>query len=320
MNISHLNEFIVLARCLSFTSAAQRIGISQPALSKHLMSLESDLGVSLIDRDKRQLKLTPAGAFVLERASAITMEYESMKQQARLIEKQRPRQLIIEALDSYHLFREVLRVTEDDLLRSTPQLAIAEKEFDLTSERLVLDHLAEGVTDLAIIPEAFTHIDSRFDHVHLYQERLGALIPVDSPLAQKDKLFAHDLDGIPVWLPCSPDSTSFMQSIEKLFLDQGSTPIFKSKFVYDYTRSDAFSFPNGVYVNCFELFMSNLPSLLRNDFKFLPFENDNMFLWIDAVWKKDAKIELIELFMEAYRKRLRQLGNSMRVWDANAEI
>ncbi len=314
MNIIHLNEFIVLARCLNFTVAAQRMGISQPALSKHLVSLENDLGVTLIERDKRHIKLTPAGAFVLERASEITMEYESMRQQARLIEKQNPRQLTLETLDSYHMFREVLRVTEGDLLHSTPRLAIIEKEFDLTSERLVLDHLAEGITDLAIFPEIFTHIDSRFEQVRLYREKLGALIPINSPLAQKDKLFAHDLDGMPVWIPCAPSSTRYMQEIQKMFLEQGSTPVFKSKFVYDYARSDAFNFPNGVYVNCYELFMGNLPSLLRNDFKCLQFEDENMFLWIDAVWKKDAKVEFIKTFLDALKRRLCQLDNSIKVW------
>lgn len=314
MNISYLNEFIVLARCLNFTAAAQRLGISQPALSKHLMSLEDSLGVTLFERDKRNMKLTPSGEFVLEKASEITLEYESMKQRARLIEKQNRRKLTVETLDSYQMFREVLRVTAEDLLHASPSLTIIEKEFELTSERLVLDHLADGIVDLAIFPEIYTHIDSRFHHIHLYKEHLGVLIPADNPLAQKDRISAVDLDGVTVWVPCAPDSTSYMQGIESLFLQERSTPIIKGKYEYDYTRSGAFSFSDGVYVNCYELFLGNLPALLRNDYKCMKIENDTMFLWIDAVWGKHANKDRVDCFLGALRKRLGQLGNSIELW------
>lgn len=60
MKIESLNEFIVVAHHLNFTSAATKLHISQSNLSKHISELEQELGVELIQRGK-QLKLTAAG-------------------------------------------------------------------------------------------------------------------------------------------------------------------------------------------------------------------------------------------------------------------
>ena len=57
--INHLNlvYFITAARELNFTRAAEKLFISQQALSNHIASLEKDVGISLIDR-KTPMKLT----------------------------------------------------------------------------------------------------------------------------------------------------------------------------------------------------------------------------------------------------------------------
>ena len=60
--------------------------------------------------------------------------------------------------------------------------------------------------------------------------------------------------------------------------------------------------------------MGNLPSLLRNDYKYFRFEDEGMFLWIDAVWKKGSSTETINSFLSLLRKRLGQLGDSISVW------
>ena len=62
--INHLNlvYFITAARELNFTRAAEKLFISQQALSNHIASLEKDVGISLIDR-KTPMKLTAAGLF-----------------------------------------------------------------------------------------------------------------------------------------------------------------------------------------------------------------------------------------------------------------
>jgi DNA-binding transcriptional LysR family regulator len=61
----HLRYFQAVAEELSFSKAAQRLHIAQPALSRTVKELEGDLGVTLLSRTKRSVSLTPAGAVLL---------------------------------------------------------------------------------------------------------------------------------------------------------------------------------------------------------------------------------------------------------------
>jgi DNA-binding transcriptional LysR family regulator len=61
VDLRHLRSFIAVAEHLNFRRAAQALDIAQPSLSLQIMTLESDLGVSLFNRDKRNVRLTDAG-------------------------------------------------------------------------------------------------------------------------------------------------------------------------------------------------------------------------------------------------------------------
>lgn len=68
MNSRQLQHAILLSQVLNFSQAADQLGISQPSLSKQILSLESELGVKLFDRDHTPLKLTPAGEYFIPKA------------------------------------------------------------------------------------------------------------------------------------------------------------------------------------------------------------------------------------------------------------
>jgi len=61
VNIAQLRTFLTVIECGSFSEAAKALGISQPAVTMQLQSLEGDLGVTLLDRRYRRIDLTEAG-------------------------------------------------------------------------------------------------------------------------------------------------------------------------------------------------------------------------------------------------------------------
>lgn len=61
MKTSQMKYFIVTAECLSFTQAAERLYMTQPALSRHISTIESELGCKLFYRTKNRVWLTDAG-------------------------------------------------------------------------------------------------------------------------------------------------------------------------------------------------------------------------------------------------------------------
>ncbi|MFE6646853.1 LysR family transcriptional regulator [Nocardioides sp. NPDC057772] len=64
----HLRGFTAVADEMSVSEAALELGVDQPLLSRRLRALERELGVELLDRSRRQIALTPAGAALLPRA------------------------------------------------------------------------------------------------------------------------------------------------------------------------------------------------------------------------------------------------------------
>lgn len=73
MELRHLRYFQAVAEELSFSKAAVRLSVAQPALSRAVQELERSMGARLLDRDRRGVRLTPAGA-VLLRDSGLVFE------------------------------------------------------------------------------------------------------------------------------------------------------------------------------------------------------------------------------------------------------
>ena len=90
MHIDFYREFIVLARCLNYTEAAEKLHMAQPALSKHIVALEREFNAELFIRDRRNVQLSEAGRILFGCAMEIVDAYDRAQAAIATVVKERP--------------------------------------------------------------------------------------------------------------------------------------------------------------------------------------------------------------------------------------
>ncbi|KQV93502.1 MULTISPECIES: LysR substrate-binding domain-containing protein [unclassified Streptomyces] len=95
MEIRSLRHFSALAETLNYRMAAERLHLTQPALTRSIATLERELGVTLFDRDKRHVELTAEGAELLERAHRVLVNADRLTATAGAIRAQYTREVRI---------------------------------------------------------------------------------------------------------------------------------------------------------------------------------------------------------------------------------
>jgi DNA-binding transcriptional LysR family regulator len=207
-----------VARERNFTRAAEMLRIAQPPLSRQIQQLENELGVTLIERANRPLRLTDAGRLLYEQAVQVLERVEEMKAiTQRLQEVERPRFRIgFVPSTLYGRLPELIRRYR--AVRPGVELALLELT---TLEQIAA--LKEGRIDVGYgrIPFA----DPAIERVLLQNEKLSAALPSRHALLaragplQLDNLAAEPL----VVYPKSP-RPSYADQVLALFRDSGLKP------------------------------------------------------------------------------------------------
>jgi LysR family hydrogen peroxide-inducible transcriptional activator len=190
MEIHQLRYFVAVAELLSFTKAATRCHVSQPSLSQQIQKLEQDLGVQLLDRLGRRVKLTDAGDAFYERAAAVLDAVDDAKTCVQSSLDWQKGAITVGAIHTIapYLLPEVVR----RLIQRFPEAQITVEE-QLTEE-LIANCLA-GELDVGIV--ALPIAEQRVRAEPLFTEQLVAAAPLDSPLAKKKRVTLNDVTSQP---------------------------------------------------------------------------------------------------------------------------
>ncbi len=145
-SLRQLRYFVVLAKELNFTRAAEACFVGQSTLSAGLKELEEALGVRLVERDRQNVSITPVGLDVLERAKAILAASEDLVEYANTTAKPMSSVIRLGVIPTIAPF--LLPNVLPYIRRTFPDLKIALRE-DLSAN--LLSRLSDHQLDFALI-------------------------------------------------------------------------------------------------------------------------------------------------------------------------
>lgn len=215
MKLVRLRYFVAVAEELSFTRAAAKLRIAQPALSRQIRILENEVGVELLVRDGRAFKLTPAGEVLSEEGAIILAHYALATQRARDAANQ---DSIVRVGIGFGLGEHVDRVVKRHA-ESFPDVHVQLQNIPSTAQNLALKRCEIDIGFLR------PPVDAGYLSWHLlFEERLSALVPAVSPFTRYKTVRLSQLANIPLLLPPRSLSSGLYDRILELYRLRAITP------------------------------------------------------------------------------------------------
>ena len=208
MNIKHLEHLLALADTGSFSRAAEKLFLTQSALSRSIQSLEIDLGAKVLDRIGKRNELTPLGQDVVARARHIVREAAELRQSAKLLQDG-GRGSISVGLGSGPAALLLVPLMCAASTRAGMRVAVTQGPVELQILQLRSRQLDAMVVDMRrVIPATDLNIES------LAELRGGLVVRAGHPLAAKKSVTLADVRRYPV------ASTPLSDEVARALVDQ----------------------------------------------------------------------------------------------------
>ncbi|HEX7862667.1 MAG TPA: LysR substrate-binding domain-containing protein [Verrucomicrobiae bacterium] len=183
MDLRHVRYFQAVAEELSYSRAARRLNIAQPALSRAVQQLEESLGVAVLERTRHSVRVTPAGAVLLRDAAVLLQQVEEIRQRVlrRAAGEEGELQLGYIGPPTQPFLGSLLR----EYRRRFPLVSLHLEER--TPER-IWEMVAKGRLSAALTRPVLVHAALGLRTITLHEERLGIVVPVEHALAKRQSV------------------------------------------------------------------------------------------------------------------------------------
>ena len=213
MDNQNLKAFITVADLGSFSEAADRLYLTQSAISKRIALLEQQIGKKLFDRIARQVSLTEAGSELLPRAQRILQEYDNALQAINDLSGEASGTLRLAI--SHHLGLHRLPPVLKQFAQQYPNVTL---DIEFMDSEKAYEQVLHGQSEVAIITlalESHHNIHSQ----KIWNDPLRFICAQDHPLATLTKPELKDLAEYPIILPGLNTYTG--RIIQNLFQQEG---------------------------------------------------------------------------------------------------
>ena len=287
--IKQIKYFQAVVRCQSFTRAADDCFISQSAISQQIQALEKELGVQLIQRERRKISLTPAGEFFYKKSLVIINDFDRLCADTIKFSNGVEQELSIGYLRHYHGL---------ELQKALQEFQIRRPEISITllsgTHEELYDYLRTDKADI-VISDLRRKPSDKYVNFFLAKGYLYAELPEKNSLTQLESLTMDDLKNTPIIL-IAPPSQQFVE--ETFFKEYFGV---KSDFIFAETLEAAHllvSANKGYFPMEF-----TFPPEISSNVKYLPLMREGKQLYKKhyAFWRADTLKSYIEEFAEILR-------------------
>jgi len=188
--LAQLRSFLAVIEEGSLNRAAARLRLSQPALSRQMQALESEVGGRLLERSSSGVQLTDAGHALAERAAAVLAGYDAAMAEARRLARGQKEELRIGYLGS--TAQNYINPALVALRARHPEVKVRLSDLSPGEQ---LEALRRGEIDVALIGQEGAMASRDFYTRKLATLPVVAILPADHPLAGRRKIRLEELKG-----------------------------------------------------------------------------------------------------------------------------
>ncbi|WP_221793938.1 LysR family transcriptional regulator [Oceanobacter mangrovi] len=198
MELRQLRYFEAVGRLLNFSKAAEELHMAQPPLSRQIQNLEDELGVTLIDRSGRPLRLTNAGQFFYDQSVQMLARIAEIKRSTQQLGAEQKRWMGIGFTPSVlytHIPKAIQKFTNN---HANVHISLSELTSVQQADALKSGRIDVGFSRLAINEEGI-------ENIILNRDRLMLAVPSEHALAALDSVTMEQIAVEKVILyPASP--------------------------------------------------------------------------------------------------------------------
>ena len=218
MDVRQLRNFVIVAQEQNFGRAADRIALSQPALSRQIQALEEEIGLLLFDRSAKTIRLTPAGRTYEVEVRRIIGDLDSSARLAREVAAGRAGHLRIGFFGSAIL--DFIPEAISRFAKASPKVRI---DLQLMDKDLQIEALRSGQLDIGfnrLVPDEPDIVVER-----VRSEPLVFATRHDNVLAHQAQVEVEAIFNEPLILYPAGVRNSLMHHIRDIFARYGHEPI-----------------------------------------------------------------------------------------------
>jgi DNA-binding transcriptional LysR family regulator len=293
MELRHLRYFISVASNLNFSEASRRLHVAQPAISQTIFDLEDELGVKLLTRTRRKVKLTAAGSAFFEEAQGIVLRADRARMTAQRASRGEIGCLRIGFLPcaAGPFLPKLIKSYRKQFPNVEVQL------HDMNTEKQ-LNAFDEGKIDIGFTRPFPKERAKEFGCDIVYEDQMEIVLPANHALAKKSVVNLKDLSGETFLEYYRRGAPAMFSEVISMFRKAGFSP--KAVLEFEQLSSVILAVESGLGVS---LSLGFVRGMLTRDSVVRQIKPASSKIPLCAVWPVGPQEPIVESFLRVLKAR-----------------